>query len=383
MVVFLSLVMVLSFSGCRPGDYKKATSMTEEGNWQGAKELFIALNDYKDAADKVVECDYHIALEKMDAGDYDASLDILQSLGDYADAAEKSTECRYLKAVSMMDMKKWEEASETFGVLGDYKDSAEMISECLYRKAEELMANESFDQASEIFKELGSYRDSEDQYASCQYQKAMKLYVNGKYEAAYPVFLGLEDYKDSDYYAVLSILQYDPNSFVEVFAQSMDQLFKAGNVSLSMKENKVSYETDARYFSLDSILGGREISLSIEPSYSDESVTSRGQISAIHILGDTRTYSDIETTLSEVLISSVFAMTVLDDSADSEKLVATLGEVYSGMLLKFPADIPEGGHFEKVEIPYENYKCEAAVSFWPGYYRFLFMISTPELVMQK
>lgn len=381
--LLLGLLLLFSLTGCSAGDYKKAVSLTETGDWQGAREIFVSLEDYKDSAEKLRECDYHIALEKMAAGEYDVALEILLSLGEYSAAAAQADECRYLKASSLLEKGRWDDASEIFEALGSYRDSAEMISECSYRKAAALLKDRDFDQAAEIFSNLGDYRDSGDKYKSCMYQKAMQLYENGEFEAAYPIFMDLADYEDSDYHSVLSLLQYDQQAFVDTFAQVLDQLFKAGNTSLSMKESKVSYQRDARDFMIDSNSRGRDVSISFEPSNSDGSVTSRGQISAISIMGDTRSASDIETTLSETMIAAVLAMTVLDDAASPEEFAVVLGEAYAKMLLEFPDKIPEEGHFERMEIPYEHYKCRASISAWPNYYRFLYVITIPELVKQK
>ena len=123
--------------------------------------------------------------------------------------------------------------------------------------------------------------------------------------------------------------------------------------------------------------------MTFEPSYSDGSVTSRGQISTIHVIGDAESKENIETTLSETLIISVLAMAVLDDAASQEQLVTALGEAYAGMLAGIPETVPQTGYFARTEIPYEHYQCVAAVSAWPDYYRFLYMITVPELVMQK
>ncbi len=73
--------MMLSLLGCSSGDYKKAVSLTEAGDWRSAREIFVSLGDYSDAAEQVRLCDYRIALEEMAAGEYDAVIELLEAAG--------------------------------------------------------------------------------------------------------------------------------------------------------------------------------------------------------------------------------------------------------------------------------------------------------------
>ena len=91
--LILTAAMLLTLTGCDSSDYKKAASLYESGEYAEAAEMFEALGDYKDSADRVKACNYQGALELADAGKYQEALEIFLSLGDYEDCGEQSVLC--------------------------------------------------------------------------------------------------------------------------------------------------------------------------------------------------------------------------------------------------------------------------------------------------
>ena len=86
--ICLSLCMVLTaaaiLTGCgKGGDYKKAMSMYENGQYEEAAAKFTELGDYEDSQDMVMACNYEAAKVLFDAGDYEEAKKAFAELGDY------------------------------------------------------------------------------------------------------------------------------------------------------------------------------------------------------------------------------------------------------------------------------------------------------------
>ena len=125
--VLLSVVLLLS--GCESSDYKKAGDAFAQGNFAEAQAIFEELGDYKDSAEKVLECKYGIADEKMAAKDFEGALKVFSELEDYKDSAEKTIECKYDIAKDELVSGKYESAIEDFEELGEYSDAKELLSD--------------------------------------------------------------------------------------------------------------------------------------------------------------------------------------------------------------------------------------------------------------
>lgn len=75
---------------------------------------------------------------------------------------------RYDRATMLMESDRFEEAKETFTALGTYKDSAEMITECDYRAAKKLFIDGAYEEAEAAFLALGAYKDSAVHVQNCR-----------------------------------------------------------------------------------------------------------------------------------------------------------------------------------------------------------------------
>ena len=143
LIMVLLVVLTLCLCGCDSSDYKKACSLLNAGDYAAAQEMFTALGDYKDSADKIAECElgilenaYNAAVEQMEAGAYEAAIAAFTGIDDYKDSKAKIEQCeaaiaeiKYNEAVELMAGEKYLEAGAILKTLG-YKDSAEKYEEC-------------------------------------------------------------------------------------------------------------------------------------------------------------------------------------------------------------------------------------------------------------
>ena len=85
-------------------NYNAAVKLMEKGKYEEAIAAFEELDDYKDSADKIEECnaailetDYNNAIALMDEGNYEEAIFALETLDGYKDSADKIRECGILK----------------------------------------------------------------------------------------------------------------------------------------------------------------------------------------------------------------------------------------------------------------------------------------------
>ncbi len=79
---------VLTLSGCKSSDYRKATELMDNGSYDYAIAIFEELGDYKDSADKIAECKYGSAVSLYDSGDFKGAYEKFKLLGDYGNSKE-------------------------------------------------------------------------------------------------------------------------------------------------------------------------------------------------------------------------------------------------------------------------------------------------------
>lgn len=91
-------VCLITFTGCKSSDYKKASELYSSGKYEAAKNLYSSLGGYKDSA---------VIAAKID--------DLMK---------------RYDKAKQLYEEKNYQEAKELFIELGDFNDSKELTDEC-------------------------------------------------------------------------------------------------------------------------------------------------------------------------------------------------------------------------------------------------------------
>lgn len=63
--------------------------------WQQAYDNYARADGYEDSGQRMLECDYQIALSYIDENDLEKAVECLEALGDYADAEELKQVCMY------------------------------------------------------------------------------------------------------------------------------------------------------------------------------------------------------------------------------------------------------------------------------------------------
>ena len=122
------LIAAVILTGCgKGGDYKKAMSMYENGQFEEAAEKFTELGDYENSQDMVMTCRYEAARTLFDAGKYEEAKKAFAELGDYENSANYVSECDYSTASSLLEAGDYEGAIAIFESIPDFKDSQEKI----------------------------------------------------------------------------------------------------------------------------------------------------------------------------------------------------------------------------------------------------------------
>lgn len=130
--ICLSLCILLTaaavLTGCgKGGDYKKAMSMYENGQYEEAAAKFTELGDYENSQDMVTTCKYEAAKALFDAGNYEEAKKAFVGLGDYENSADYVTECDYNSACALFDAGDYEGAISLFETIPAFKDSQDKI----------------------------------------------------------------------------------------------------------------------------------------------------------------------------------------------------------------------------------------------------------------
>lgn len=179
--------------------YQNACKLMEAGLYPSAEKAFLAMTDYRDAADKATDCRY-LQAKTLLAENKDESLTqakaLFTELGEYEDSADLALEADYLLAGRLLAAGKPEGAEDLYMSLGDYKDSAQQVKECRFQRAEALLEKGSYEEAKALYQVLGDYGTSAERLPLCDYRPALQLLEDGKYDEAMAAFTALGDYQD-------------------------------------------------------------------------------------------------------------------------------------------------------------------------------------------
>ena len=105
--------------------YSSALSLLEKGEYKQARDLFVGLGPYEDAALQALKCTYGLAEQAEAAGDLEAALqDYLSAVG-YGDALDRADQCRYAIAERSLQNGDERTAFQQFLDLGGFRDAAQ------------------------------------------------------------------------------------------------------------------------------------------------------------------------------------------------------------------------------------------------------------------
>ncbi len=182
-------------------DYALAGTKLVSSKYSDAKEAFVALGSYRNAAVLVQECDYRMAAALLEEGKFDQAKGMFTALGAYQDAPAMINECDYRQASAHLDNGQFEQAAALFGALAEkeYRDAGTMVLETDYRQADSILQSGDYAKAELLLTPLvgKKYKDAEGLLNEAYYQRAQALLKSGRPDAAFPVLAKIKQYKDS------------------------------------------------------------------------------------------------------------------------------------------------------------------------------------------
>jgi len=223
----------------KEGVYTKASSLAETLDivyLEKAVELFESISDYRDSAEKLINCKKK--LEEVKVQREQERLEAEHAAAIQAERGKKNTKIaftvvviiivffvvlnaviipggKYSEAVALMNDGKYDEAITAFEAAGNYMDAKDKIAEinilqeekknaAAYQQASVLLDAGKYDEAITAFTALGDYKDAKEKLAEIEaqlneatYQNAMALLDDGKYIEAIAELRKLGDYKDA------------------------------------------------------------------------------------------------------------------------------------------------------------------------------------------
>ncbi len=276
--------------------YRQAEELVQVQDFDGAKEAYAKLGNYRDAAQKLTELDTlrkrAEADKAMEAGDYDTARAAYEELGD----EEMAHEADYRKADSQSKDEPWL-AFEGFEALGEYKDSAERAAALFSRRYPEI--GEPDNNGLRVFTEAADDRQG---------------LLDEDYEVAVEATYTSIEPDDNDNYIVseegsYGVMNADGALFVPALYGS-----------ISAQEGYYDVESDGKHGLADS--DGREIIApeydSITPKESFFDVESDGKHGLVDSEGEVRVapeYDSIE------VIEDAYIIVTRVDGGDTEYIV--------------------------------------------------------------
>ena len=196
-VVFLGAsAWAVYFHGIPAYNYYRANELIESGEYTRAKEMFLALEDYRDAADMVFQSDYLRAGDTRKTGtltSLKAAQDIYESISDYKDSARLALRMRYERAELLRNGAEYEQAIALYEELGDYDGAAEQALLARYQWANTLMDELDYSGARAMFLALGSYSDASRLAEECLYLPANRYLEQNEFAQAQALFEQMSD----------------------------------------------------------------------------------------------------------------------------------------------------------------------------------------------
>jgi tetratricopeptide (TPR) repeat protein len=204
--------------------YEKGLSLKEAGDLEGARDAFIEAGDCKDATDQLYTVismlDFRATYEKAEgyynSEDYENAYDLFLALEDYKDSAEKANLSKEAWQASVYEQATTVQNSDPnrayilFLFLDDYKDSAALADKLqevtttqnVYTAADTLAQAGDYAQAKRGFEAISTYSDSQERVAQLSenvqqmqdFKQAMFYKSIGELEKANAIFKSLGDF---------------------------------------------------------------------------------------------------------------------------------------------------------------------------------------------
>ena len=162
-----------------------AGQLMSQKDYTAAREKYLSLGAYSDAATQANDCLYQPALSAIDSGDYLSAISLLTQLDSaYQNTALRLQEAYYGAAEQYFDQQNYETAADYYLLAGDYLDAYSQATACLYEPAYALMQDGDYAAAKESFDKILTFRDSQQLSYECSYMLALAEYELGNYTQA-------------------------------------------------------------------------------------------------------------------------------------------------------------------------------------------------------
>lgn len=157
-VILILLGNLLGFAMLRADDLRgvAAEYFADSGRYETALDMVDGIGDEI----KRLDSKYDVADIMLKHGEFGSAADLFASLGDYRDSADRCLECSYSYAEALFENGKYDEALGAFSVLGDYSDAKIRRIQVIYRQAEIAAGNDDHAEAIMLFLSLGDYNDA-------------------------------------------------------------------------------------------------------------------------------------------------------------------------------------------------------------------------------
>ena len=146
--------------------YKAATEMAQNGQYDEAIAAFKALGEYKDAETQAKNTQYAKGEAMIASGDYDGAAAWYLSIEAYSMAQE----AQYQKGESLMAAGDYDGAKLAYQAAGDYSDAATKVKELQYQKGESLLTEQDSEAAAQAFASAVGYQDALKRSYQIRYQ---------------------------------------------------------------------------------------------------------------------------------------------------------------------------------------------------------------------
>ena len=140
---------------------------------------------------------YSKAETLLSGGRYEEAIAAFSALEDYKDAAERLKDSKYQRAGKLLADKFYNLAIDAYSELGLYKDAPTHLKEAHYQNAGSLIVSEDYTGAIAALEKITGYRDANDLVKEAKYRQAKKLLNAKDSKGAYAMLDALGDYKDS------------------------------------------------------------------------------------------------------------------------------------------------------------------------------------------
>ena len=253
--------------------YNQGAEYLEQGDYEQARDTFLALGEYEDAPVLAVYAEkgiaYTAAKESMAQEDFSQALGGFEALGGFKDSEDLAEECRhalsYEKGKALYEEGDYAAALEALEAAEGYGDSPAILKTCHFFLLQQEIADamEGGDYAlalSLIESEDGEgLENREAMIAECnmgiQYAEAEEAFDNELFYTAYGLFHDLGSYRDAQSHAEACILSKPATG--ELYHNSA---YTASGCSLKINPN--TNDGSCTYFKIYAASGSEEILVS-------------------------------------------------------------------------------------------------------------------------